>query len=163
MPPHGLLSGGIYEGLGRYEEAVEQNKKAIALDPDAALGYLNLADNYLYLDRLNTAESALQTALERKPQFAASPVLLYDIAFLKGDQAGMERQVVRGQGKAEDLISYSEAFVLAYSGRMQQARRMSQRAADLVSAIWPPGKVGSVPNRSSTLGGLIRVCISGHP
>jgi tetratricopeptide (TPR) repeat protein len=131
MPPHGLLSGVIYGGLGRYEEALEQNKKAIALDPDAAIGYFTLAGNYLYLNRLNTAENVLQTALDRKPQFAASPVLLYNIAFLKGDEAGMERQVVRGQGQAEDLISYSESFVLAYSGHMQQARRMSQRASDL--------------------------------
>ena len=53
MPPHGLLSGGIYVGLGRYEEAVEQNKKAIALDPDVAIGYVTLAYNYVYLDRLN--------------------------------------------------------------------------------------------------------------
>jgi eukaryotic-like serine/threonine-protein kinase len=140
MPPHGLLSGVIYGGLGRYDEAVEQNKKAIALNPDAAVVYVTLAGNYLYLDRLNTAENALQTAFEREPQFAASPVLLYDIAFLKGDQAGMERQVVRGQGKAEDLISYSEAFALAYSGHMQQARRMSQRASDLAQQSGRPEK-----------------------
>ena len=140
MPPHGLLSGVIYGGLGRYDEAVEQNKKAIALNPDAAVVYITLAGNYLYLDRLNTAENALQTGLEREPQFAASPVLLYDIAFLKGDQAGMERQVVRGQGKAEDVISYSEAFALAYSGHMRQARRMSQRASDLAQQSGRPEK-----------------------
>ncbi len=57
----------------------------------------------------------------------------YDIAFLKGDQAGMEREVALGQGKsgAEDWISDQEAFVLAYSGHLQQARRMSRRAVDL--------------------------------
>ena len=45
----------------------------------------------------------------------------------------MEREVGLAQGKsgAEDWISDHEAFVLAYSGRLQQARRMSRRAADL--------------------------------
>ena len=38
-------------------------------------------------------------ASERKPDSLTSPVLRYDIAFLKGDQAGMERQVVRGREK----------------------------------------------------------------
>ena len=52
----------------------------------------------------------------------------------------MERQLVRGQGKAEDLISYSEAFALAYSGHMQQARRMSQRASDLAQQSGRPEK-----------------------
>ncbi len=140
MPPHGLLSGVIYGGLGKYDEAIEQNKKAITLDPDAAIGYLTLAGNYLYLDRLKEAENALQTGFERAPQFAASPVLLYDIAFLKGDGEEMERQLVRGQGKAEDVISYSEAFVLAYSGHMQQARSMSQRASDLAQQSGRPEK-----------------------
>jgi eukaryotic-like serine/threonine-protein kinase len=57
----------------------------------------------------------------------------YDIAFLKGDKAGMEREAALGRGKSgtEDWISYREAFVLAYSGHLQQARRLSRRAADL--------------------------------
>ena len=57
----------------------------------------------------------------------------YDIAFLKGDKAEMEHEVALGQGKsgAEDWISDHEAFVSAYSGRLQEARRMSRRAADL--------------------------------
>jgi hypothetical protein len=57
----------------------------------------------------------------------------YDLAFLKGDKTGMEREVALGRGNSgmEDWISYREAFVLAYSGRLQQARRMSERAADL--------------------------------
>ena len=53
MPAHGLLSGVIYVGLGRYEEGVEQGKRAIELNPDVAAVYVGLAADYLYLDRLN--------------------------------------------------------------------------------------------------------------
>jgi eukaryotic-like serine/threonine-protein kinase len=131
MPPHGLLSGVIYAGLGRYEEGVEQGKKAIELNPDVAAAYVGLAADYVYLDRLAEAENTLRTASERQLDSADAAVLRYDIAFLKGDAAGMEREATAGRGKAEDLVSYHQAFVLAYSGRLQQAARMSQRALDL--------------------------------
>src|SRR5262249_44424094 len=32
--PHGLLSGFIYQGSGKYEKSIEEAKKAIELDPD---------------------------------------------------------------------------------------------------------------------------------
>src|SRR5207247_2528469 len=59
-------------------------------------------------------------------------MLSYDIAFLRGDQAGMEREAARARRRsgAETWISNKEAFALAYSGHLQQARSMSRRAVD---------------------------------
>jgi tetratricopeptide (TPR) repeat protein len=131
MPAHGLLSGVIYLGLGRYEDGVEQGKKAIELNPDVAAVYGGLASDYLFLDRLNEAESTLRVAAERKVDSADLSVMRYGIAFLKGDQARMEQEAARGRAKAADVISYQEAFVQAYSGHLQQSRSMSQRASDL--------------------------------
>jgi len=51
VTPHAFLSGFIYTGLGRYERAVEEAQSAIALDPDASIGYSNLAYDYMYLER----------------------------------------------------------------------------------------------------------------
>jgi hypothetical protein len=44
----------------------------------------------------------------------------------------MEREAARARGKpgVEDWMSNSEGFVLAYSGHLQKARKMSRRAAD---------------------------------
>jgi DNA-binding winged helix-turn-helix (wHTH) protein len=47
--PHGLLSGGIYPPLGKYEEGVEEAKAALGIDPDFAIGYVNLAASYVSL------------------------------------------------------------------------------------------------------------------
>jgi predicted Zn-dependent protease len=132
MQPHGFLSI-IYLILGKYESAVEQAKKTIELDPEFDIGYVNLASAYQSLDRLKEAENILQLASERQLQFPDFLVVRYNIAFLKGDNAGMEREVSLAQKEvvAEDLISANQGFVLAYSGRSQQARRMSQRAEEL--------------------------------
>jgi tetratricopeptide (TPR) repeat protein len=130
---HGFLAGLIYPVFGKYEEAVEEAKKAIELDPEFVVGYNLLAFNYVYLDRLPEAGNTLQRASQRKLEIPEFLVLRHGIAFLKGDQAGMEREAALGRGKsgAEDWISDQQALVLAYSGQLQQARKMSRRAADL--------------------------------
>jgi eukaryotic-like serine/threonine-protein kinase len=131
--PHSFLAGIIYPVFGKYEGIVEESEKAIELDPDFVIGYGILGYGYVYLDRLGEAEKTLQRASERKLEAPDFFVQRYDIAFLKGDKAGMEREAALGQGKsgAEHWIVDHEAFVLAYSGHLQLARRMSQRAADL--------------------------------
>ena len=130
--PHGLLSGIVYPVLGKFEKAVEEGKKLVELDPDFPIGYNVLALSYVGLDRLEEAGNTLQRAAERKLEVPDLFVDRYFIAFLKGDKAGMEREMALGRGKsgADDWLSDQEALVLAYSGHLQQAKRMSQRAAD---------------------------------
>src|SRR5258708_18965818 len=112
--PHDYLAA-IYPVLGKYDKGVEEGKKAIGLDPDFAFGYTLLARHYEFLDRLAEVENTLQRASERKLETPDFLVQRYDLAFLKGDQAGMERAVAPRHGKAgaEDRISVHEAFVLA--------------------------------------------------
>ncbi|MGC2108958.1 MAG: winged helix-turn-helix domain-containing protein [Candidatus Korobacteraceae bacterium] len=132
MQPHAFLSI-IYQILGKYEMAVEEGKKAIELDPQFDIGYANLASAYQNLQRLTEAENALQQASMRNLQFPDFSVMRYNIAFLRSDNTGMERAVAFAQTNAvaEDLISVNQGFVLAYSGHLQEARKMSQRAMDL--------------------------------
>ena len=61
------------------------------------------------------------------------PFQRYAIAFLKGDKAGMEREAAQARGKPEleAWMSNSESFVLAYSGHLEESRKMSRRAVDL--------------------------------
>jgi eukaryotic-like serine/threonine-protein kinase len=45
------LSGIIYPVLAKYEQAVEESRRAVELDPENAIGYVLLAASYEYLDR----------------------------------------------------------------------------------------------------------------
>jgi tetratricopeptide (TPR) repeat protein len=130
--PHRFL-GLIYAVSGKHEKAIEELKKSIELDPDSAIGYPLLASSYAILNHLGEAENTLQRASERKLEIPDLLVQRYDIAFLRADKAGMEREAALGQrtSGAEAWISEKEAFVLAYSGHLQEARRMSRRAVDL--------------------------------
>lgn len=131
--PHAFLALVYAVSGGKYEKAAEELRKAIELDPDSALYYGILARDYVFLGRLGEAENTFKRASERKLEIPDFLVDRYDSAFLKGDKAGMEREAALGQqtSGAEDLIYDHEAFVLAYSGHLQQARRMSRRAVDL--------------------------------
>jgi eukaryotic-like serine/threonine-protein kinase len=130
---HGLLSGFASQGSGNYQEAIEEGKKAISLDPDFVPGYGNIASAYLYLGRPEEAERILQQASERKLEIPDYILLRYYIAFLKGDKAGMEREAALGEAHlgAQDWMLHAESITLARSGQLQRARGMSRRAVDL--------------------------------
>jgi DNA-binding winged helix-turn-helix (wHTH) protein/tetratricopeptide (TPR) repeat protein len=131
--PHALLSGGVYPELGRYEKSVEEVKIALGIDPDFSIGYGILADSYVALERTSEAEETLQRAFERKLDIPDFYVQRYVIAFLKDDKTGMVREAGRSREEpgVEDWMSNAEGFVSAYSGHLEEARKMSRRAADL--------------------------------
>jgi serine/threonine protein kinase/tetratricopeptide (TPR) repeat protein len=129
---HGFLAGIIYPPLGKYEESVEQAKATIGLDPDFPIGYGILASSDLALGRTDEAENTLQQALQRKFEVPYFFFLRYNIAFLKGDTAGMQREAAQARGKSglEDWMSNSDASVLAYSGHLEEARKLSRQATE---------------------------------
>jgi len=119
--------------LGEYEKAAEEAEKVIELAPDFGIGYLHVGYSSLSLNRLEDAENAVRRASERKVEIPSLALLRYDVAFLKGDNGGIQREVTaaRGKSSAEELISDHQAFALAYTGHLQEARKMSRRASDL--------------------------------
>ncbi|MFL6350335.1 MAG: winged helix-turn-helix domain-containing protein [Bryobacteraceae bacterium] len=137
--PHGFLAW-INQLLGNYQRAMEEGKKAIDRDLDFAFGYNNLAWSYVFLNRLDEAKRTLQRASDRKLQAPDLLIIEYYIAFLRNDKPGMAHAALLGKEKAgtEDWISYEQALVLACSGHLREAIRMSQRAVDLARQAGQP-------------------------
>jgi tetratricopeptide (TPR) repeat protein len=125
----GIIAGWFARGTGQYERGIRAAQETIPLDPDMPFGYGGLASNNLFLDRFTESADALQRAAERKVDVPEFTVTRYYLAFLKGDQLGMDREIGRVRGQpVEDEMSNNQALVLARSGRMQQARVMWERA-----------------------------------
>ena len=123
----------IYQNLGKYEKSAEVAKRAVEMNPNFPPGPTNLAWAYLFLERYADAEKTVQQAAERQVNFPDLIILPYVIAFYKDDRSGMERAAARGRDNPEsaDWMTNTEAFVLAYSGHLQQARTMTRRAVDM--------------------------------
>jgi tetratricopeptide (TPR) repeat protein len=121
-----------YKGIGQYDKAAAEARRAIEIAPDFGVGYYDLAVNQAYLDRLPEAGDVLRSAIGRGLGIDEFSMLEYDVAFLKGDVSEMQQVLtrVRGGPGAENWISNKQASVLAYAGRLQRARGMSRLAVD---------------------------------
>jgi len=143
VPPGNL--GVIYTNLGQYEKALAAVEAGQRLESDA-IGYSNLAGTYLALNRLDDAQKAIADAQQHHMESDFLHLAIYQLAFVKGDTAEMERQLSWAAGKpgTEDLLLWFQSNTEAYYGRLTRARDFSRRAVDAAvradskesAAIW---------------------------
>ncbi|MGA8103241.1 MAG: tetratricopeptide repeat protein, partial [Candidatus Acidiferrales bacterium] len=128
---HGNLAY-VYTELGRYEKAVAETQEALRLEPNTVSSYSNLAGFYLAVNRPDDAEKMIEQAQERKLDGDLLHTIIYQLAFLKGNAAEMERQVAWAAGKPgdEDRLLSIQSDTEAYYGRLLRARDFSRRAVD---------------------------------
>jgi tetratricopeptide (TPR) repeat protein len=127
--------GAIYIGLGQYDKALEKTREALQLDRGSAANYASLVGCFVLLNRLEDARTWAQEAETKNVDSTWLRIILYMLAFLKNDAAGMARQVEWATGKpgVEDVLLVFEADTAAYSGQLSKARELSRRA--VASAI----------------------------
>jgi eukaryotic-like serine/threonine-protein kinase len=142
LNPYPLLGAFVYPTFGKYQKAVAAASKSVEIDPDFPVGYLQLEFNNQFLNRFTEAEDALRRAAEHKLDMAEIAVQRYDMAFLKGDKAGMQKEAALSRQKfgGDDLTAGREGFVLAYSGHLQQARTRSRQTVESALQASQPGK-----------------------
>ena len=130
--PHTHLSGSIYPMTGQYEKGIEHGNEAIRLSPDFSPSYALPMFDYIALNRLDEAKATYEQAIERKLKNGSFPLLLYEIAFLEKDTAGMAQQVARSVGKPgiEDTLTANEADTAAFYGQLKKAREFTRQAVD---------------------------------
>ena len=130
---HGFLAAFTTQGSGHYDKAVEEGLKAIELDPNYAIGYDNVTFAYIYQNRLPEAEALLHKAAERQIATIESSLCRYFIAFLRNDQAAIEKEMTQRQAKleAQGSFEHQEALTSAYRGRLKEAARLSDSAVSL--------------------------------
>jgi tetratricopeptide (TPR) repeat protein len=132
--------------IGDYDQAANFAQQALRLDPGSAAWYENLATAYIALQRLEEAQNVLEQAFARKLDDPSMHADLYALAFLRGEPAGMEREMAWSVGKpgGEDNMLALQADTEAYTGHVQQARELSRRAVEVAknsqlnepAAIW---------------------------
>jgi serine/threonine protein kinase/tetratricopeptide (TPR) repeat protein len=125
--PHTLLAGLALSSTGQHELAIASAEKALGLDPDWTPAYINRAFNELYLNRLDDALRTIARARERKLERGGVHQVPYFVAFLKADDDELNRTAAAARKSPElvDQMPHLESLVLARSGRLHDARRMS--------------------------------------
>jgi eukaryotic-like serine/threonine-protein kinase len=121
-----------YCAIGRYQEALEEAREGVRLNPDAGVTYAALAHSSICLGLHKEAAVAIEQAMARRQDPPYSHYMLYGIAFLQGDAAAMQEQVNRVSGTpAEGGMLAMQSVTAAYAGRVRHARELTKRAIEL--------------------------------
>jgi eukaryotic-like serine/threonine-protein kinase len=125
-----------YSELGQYEKSLENAREAVELNPDSFYGYMNMASNYVALNRLDEAKAILNSALQRNLGGSIVHLYLGWVAWAQGDMAGMEREFALGKTTPEGELSltYYRANLAAYAGQLRQACNLYAAAREYASA-----------------------------
>jgi serine/threonine protein kinase len=132
LMPHAFLSGLTSKGAARYEKAIEEAEKALVLEPDFTVGYINIAEAYLYLNRPKDVTATMQRAAQRKLAVKDHLALMFFAGFLNRDRraiddAGAQMAAEAPYGDAE----HYQSLLSAYEGKVRQSRQASMQAVTL--------------------------------
>jgi tetratricopeptide (TPR) repeat protein len=123
-----------YSRLGRFEEMLKYALEGIRLEPNyGPFGYVNAAEAYMGLNRVDEAKAILNTALERKVGGPAAHFMLSLIALAQGDKAAMEREdaMIRSSTEGESWLLFRDASLAALRGQVRQSRELSVHLKEL--------------------------------
>ena len=122
-----------YRLLGRYEDAFQADLDALQLDPNLSWVRSEVAFAALTVNRLDEAQSIMKEMQAGKEQSSIKlRGLLYLLAFLRGDSAGMQTQLDLVAGRqGEDYLLSLASDSEAYSGHLQKSRELTRRAVEM--------------------------------
>jgi len=117
-----------YWFFGRYDEALEQARDLVRLEPDSTSHKWILAAAAIRMDRLAEARNIVQ----RLDSADDSAIERYELAFLLGDTAEM-RRIVQAPGAINAL--HEQAYTEAYYGRLQNAHEFERKLISVLSTL----------------------------
>ena len=120
--------------IGQFDQAIVASRESIGLFPAFAWPHLSLAQALLGLDRFREAKEALEQALRQKQDTTEYHRILYQIAFIDGDRAGMQQQIDWTSGKLDEYVALDwQTGAAAFAGQWRRAQELSRRAIDLAA------------------------------
>ena len=122
----------IYGILGNYDKGLIASQEALKLNPGSGLGYGNLAQGYIGVNRLDEAKATAQEAQSHNLDSYNIHLALYIADFMQRDAAGMEREAAGFMGKPgyEDAMLYYQSDTATHAGQFDKARELTRRASD---------------------------------
>ena len=121
-----------YLRLGEPEKALADEQEAIRIDPHQPFAYRNLAEAYLALNRIDEAKAIANQAINSGVGSLGVHSVLFSIAFVQNDEAGMNAQVTWVRGKpSESALLSQNAQANTSHGKLTNARTLWEQASQL--------------------------------
>jgi tetratricopeptide (TPR) repeat protein len=130
--------GNVYNQLGQFDNALENSKRAVELDPEMSSGYENTAMAYAGLNRLEEARATLNAGLQRKSVASASfHLMLAALNLAEGKDADVEKELQNVPGTPDGelgVLRFRTGFAMM-RGQVRQAREFSRRAEEVFDRL----------------------------
>src|SRR5437588_1348350 len=133
MIPYNNLAN-EYNQLGQYENALDNARKAVELDPDSLSSYSNMAFAYAGLNRLDEATASLNAGLQRAPNNSEVHAYLAVFAWIQNDKAALdhELQVTQAGGpQGEFVVAQIQVPMAVWEGHFRAARALESKAEEM--------------------------------
>ena len=133
---------GIYNQLGQFDNALENAKHAVEIDPDQASGYTNVAMAYVGLNRIEEARTTINTALQHKAEATGFRLGLAMLDWCEGKEADMEKELQSASAtpEGEAGVLGLRAGIASNRGQVRQAREFAHQAADAFDRLHLQGR-----------------------
>jgi eukaryotic-like serine/threonine-protein kinase len=127
----------VYNQMGQYENALDNARKAVQLDPDSASGYSNVGFAYAGLNRLDEAKATFNQALQHKAGAAVAHSSLAIIAWLQGDKEGTERELdaMKNDPQGEFQVTGLRSAMAASAGQLKAGRSFGQKQREAAERL----------------------------
>ncbi|MGI8899215.1 MAG: protein kinase domain-containing protein [Pyrinomonadaceae bacterium] len=129
--PHNNLALN-YMVFGKYEDALKEALEAVRLSPNTSSARDNLIGSFMGLNRFDEANVALEQLRSIHPDSVSVHFASSDLAFIRGDQAALEREAQWAIGKPfEAGYTAARGSIAAASGQLKKAEEFRRRSIDL--------------------------------
>jgi tetratricopeptide (TPR) repeat protein/predicted Ser/Thr protein kinase len=121
--------------VGQPEKALASASEALRLNPKDPYAYQNTCASYLALNRYDEAKAVAEQAIAQKAEPWSIHIMLYQLGFIRGDDAAMQRELEHAAGKVEEpIIIWNHAVGECALGKIKGARASFARAVSVAQA-----------------------------
>jgi len=136
-PTHGAAAmnlSDLLERIGQSEKAASIAREAIQLEPANSVGYMNLSESLLSLNRYSEVKENCRSAFEKSLDNDSFHKFLYWVGIIENDTSAAQDNVKWFSGRADEYISLDmQTGTAAFQGKQQASLDLSRRAADLAA------------------------------
>ena len=123
-----------YFRTGQFEKAAAEASEGLRLNPNTAVGYINLAQAFIALNRLADAKEVLDQAMHQNIDSTIVHSFLYQIAFMGGDTTAMQQQLEWSRGKPDEYVALnSQTQTAAFLGQWRRSQDFSRSGVEVAT------------------------------
>lgn len=120
--------GTVYTQIGKFNKSEEYARSALNLDPTNAIPYLNLGRALNLQSKYDEAKTVFEDAISKKFESPQIHKGLFTIAFAKGDEAEMNRQLELLKKQEEDSALMLSGNPLIFAGKWREYQKVLNQA-----------------------------------